>query len=152
MIWGVLLQTSHRHVNNRSVRWQSCYVGWVYEKIPFFPLDVFSRTSVTHTHMLELHMHELMQITLKPKQSSYRSKNLTSAEPPSLLSEFLNSIFSAAQVVFLVIQHVFFLQFISMLFPALWDSHESAKVLLLRLCSNNKFNLFIDRTSESTLK
>lgn len=127
MIWGVLLQTSHWHVSKRSARWQSCCVGRVYEKIPFFSLDIFSSIPVTHTHMLELHSHELIQITLKPEQSSCRSKNLVSAEPPSLLSEFLNSISSIARVVFFVIQHVFFLQFITMLLPALWDSHESAK-------------------------
>lgn len=106
-------------------------------KFPFFPWTFFSGILVTHAHMLELHSHELMQITLKPEQSRCRSKNLASAEPPSLLSEFLNSIFSIAQVVFPVIQHIFFLQFITVFFPALQDSHESGKALMLRLCSNN---------------
>lgn len=80
----------------------SCYVGCIYEKVPFFPLHDFSRIPVTHTHTPALHSHELMQITIKPVQYSCSTKHLASAEPPSFSSGCLNvcndSIFSIARV------------------------------------------------------
>lgn len=80
---------------------RSCYIGCIYEKVPFFLFHIYSRIPVMHTCTLKLHSHKLMQITIKPEQSSCSSKDLTSAEPPSFSFEFLNccndSIFSIVQ-------------------------------------------------------